>query len=149
MTTITTNKRAFFDYDIIERVEAGIALCGDEVKSIRAKQISLNEAFATVTKGELYLLNCSISPYSHAYTKQDTSRRTRKLLLKRKEINKLIGAITRKGLTLIPLKAYFNARGKVKIELGLAKHRKSQDKRMLLKERTLDREAAREVRGRE
>lgn len=148
MKTITTNKKAFFDYDILERVEAGIVLRGDEVKSIRAKQISLNESFATVTKNELFLLNCFIAPYAHAYSKQDMSRQTRKLLLKRKEINKLIGAIARKGLTLIPLKAYFNERGKVKIELGLAKHRKSQDKRSLLKERDLARETARELRGR-
>ena len=145
MNVITTNKRAFFDYEIMERFEAGIALSGDEVKSIRAKQISLADSFATIHGNEINLLNCYIAAYSHAYKKKDTSRRTRKLLLKRREINKLIGTISKRGLTLIPLKAYFNKRGLLKIELGLARHKKKVDKKKSLKERDIKREASREV----
>lgn len=145
MKIIATNKKAFHDYEIIETFEAGIVLKGDEVKSIRNKNISINEAFATIHGSELFLLNCQVVPYSHAYSKQDTSRQTRKLLVHRKELNKLIGTIARKGLTLLPLKVYINARGLIKIELGLAKHRKAHDKRQLLKERDIARETAREI----
>lgn len=148
MKIITTNKKAFHDYEIISTLQAGIVLAGDEVKSIRNKGISLNDSYATVYKGEITLLNCYIAPYSHAYSKGDTSRRTRKLLLHRKEINKLIGDISRKGLTLLPLKVYLNERGYVKIELGLAKHRKQFEKKEKLRERDIARETAREIRSR-
>lgn len=148
MKIITTNKKAFHDYEIINTFEAGIVLAGDEVKSIRNKGISLTDSYATVYKGEITLLNCYIAPYSHAYSKGDTSRRTRKLLLHRKEINKLIGDISRKGLTLLPLKVYLNERGYVKIELGLAKHRKQFEKKEKLRERDIARETAREIRSR-
>ena len=148
MKIITTNKKAFHDYEIISTLQAGIVLAGDEVKSIRNKGISLNDSYATVYKGEITLLNCYIAPYSHAYSKGDTSRRTRKLLLHRREINKLIGDISRKGLTLLPLKVYLNERGYVKIELGLAKHRKQFEKKEKLRERDIARETAREIRSR-
>ena len=148
MSTITVNKHAYFDYEILETLEAGIALTGDEVKSIRNKQISLSDAFATVYQGEITLLNCYIGPYSHAYQKQDTARRTRKLLLKRKEINRLIGAVSQKGLTLLALKAYFNAKGFVKIEIGVAKHKKKIDKKRIIKERDIQRETSREIKQR-
>lgn len=145
MKTITTNKKAFFDYEIIDTIEAGIVLTGNEVKSIRANNISLVDAFATMHNNELNLLNCYIGQYSHAYEKKDTSRRTRTLLLKRKEINRLIGDLSRKGLTLLPLKVYFNARGYIKIELGLAKHKKAVDKKQSLKERDIKRETERSL----
>lgn len=145
MKTITTNKKAFFDYEIIDTIEAGIVLTGNEVKSIRANNISLVDAFATMHNNELNLLNCYIGQYSHAYDKKDTSRRTRTLLLKRKEINRLIGDLSRKGLTLLPLKVYFNARGYIKIELGLAKHKKAVDKKQSLKERDIKRETERSL----
>lgn len=148
MKIIATNKRAFHDYEILETMEAGIVLRGDEVKSVRAKQVSLADAFATVHQGAIMLLNCHIAPYSHAYTKADTSRQTRKLLLHKKEINQLIGAISRKGLTIIPLKMYLNDRGFVKLELGIAKHKKAVDKKQQLKERDIKRETAREVKSR-
>lgn len=148
MKIIATNKKAYHDYDIIQTFEAGVVLAGDEVKSIRNKGVSLVDSYATVYKGEITLINCYIAPYSHAYAKQDTSRRTRKLLLHRREINKLIGDISRKGLTLLPLKLYFNERGFVKLELGLAKHRKQFEKKEKLKERDIARETAREIRSR-
>ncbi len=145
MKLITANKRAFHDYEILETLEAGIVLQGDEVKSLRQKHVSLNDAFATIHQGNVVLTNCYIAPYTHAYTKVDTSRRARKLLLHKKEVNKLIGSISRKGLTLIPLKIYFNDRGYVKLELGLAKHKKAASKKRELKERDIKREAAREA----
>ena len=145
MKLIITNKRAFHDYAFEQTLEAGIVLLGDEVKSIRAKQVSLNDAFATMHDGELMLINCHIAPYSDAYTKVDISRQTRKLLLKRKELNKLIGLISRRGYTLVPTKMYFNDRGYVKIELGLGKHKKSVDKKEALKERDIKRETQRDT----
>jgi SsrA-binding protein len=148
MKIITTNKRAYHDYEILETIEAGIVLKGDEVKSVRAKNVSLNDAFATLHDRAITLINCHIAPYSHAYTKEDTSRQTRKLLLHKKEINKLIGSIARKGLTLIPLKIYFNDKGFVKIELGLAKHKKAIDKKQSIKERDIKRETQRSTKFR-
>lgn len=148
MKIITTNKKAFHDYEIIDTLQAGIVLTGNEVKSIRAKGISLVDSYATVYKGEMTLINCYIAPYSHSYSKSDNSRQTRKLLLQRREINKLVGDISRKGLTIVPLKVYLNERGYVKIELGIAKHRKLFEKKDKLKERDIARETAREIRSR-
>jgi SsrA-binding protein len=148
MKIIVTNKKAYFDYEIKETLEAGISLTGDEVKSIRAKQVSLGDAFVTVYRGEMNLINCYIAPYSHSYIKQDTTRRTRKLLLRRREINKLIGEVSKKGYTLIPTKLYFNKRGYIKLEFGAAKHKKTVDKKKKLKERDIQREASREIKQR-
>ena len=149
MKIIATNKKAFFDYEILDTIEAGMVLIGDEVKSIRAKQVSLSESFATIYQGEVTLINCHIAPYSHAYSKDEqASRRTRKLLLHKKEINRMIGDISRKGLTMIPLKIYFNAKGYIKIELGIAKHKKAHDKKKTLKERDIKRETMREIKQR-
>lgn len=145
MSVIASNKKAYFDYEIQDTIEVGIVLSGDEVKSIRAKQISLSDSYAIVQKGEMVLLNCYIAPYSHSYEKSDYSRRNRVLLLHRREINKLVGDISRKGLTLIPLKVYINERGMVKISLGIAKHKKSFDKKQVLKERDIKRETQRSV----
>ena len=148
MKIIAVNKRAFHDYDVLETLQVGIVLVGDEVKSIRNKGVSLADAYATVQRGEIVLLNCHIAPYSHAYTKSDTSRRTRKLLLQRREINKLVGSIARKGLTLVPIKMYLNDRGYVKLELGIAKHKKAISKKRELRERDIKRETAREAKVR-
>lgn len=147
MKIIALNKRARFDYHILETIEAGLVLTGDEVKSLRAGQGNLSDAYATVHDGKMQLLNCYIGPYSHAYLKTttDTSRRSRQLLLHKKEVNKLIGAISRKGLTIVPLRLYFGKRGYVKVELGLAKHKKLADKRESIKERDLARETRREL----
>ena len=105
MKIIAKNKKAYHNYEILDTIEVGIALYGDEVKSLRSGKVSLDESFAVLQKGELSLLNCYISPYTHAYSKEDDqSRRSRKLLLHRKEIHKLVGDISKKGLTLVPLK---------------------------------------------
>lgn len=143
MKVITTNKKAYFSYHILETLEAGIVLTGDEVKSIRSNHISLTESFATPHNGELFLLNCYIGPYANAFEKSDTSKRSRKLLLKKRELNKLLGAVSRKGLTIVPTKAYFGTRGYVKIELGIAKHKLAVDRRNELREKDLNREMER------
>lgn len=145
MKEITRNKKAYFDYQIFETIEAGVVLKGDEVKSLRKKQVSLADAFATIHEGQVNLINCYIAPYSHAYSKTDTSRRSRRLLLSRKEINRLIGDVSRKGRTLIPLRMYFNNKGLVKVEIGIAKHKKAVDKKREIRERDIRREAAREI----
>ena len=148
MKIISQNKKAFYDYDILDRIEAGIVLKGDEVKSLRAGHVSMIGSFATVHNNEINLINLNISPYSHAYSKsQDYSKRTRKLLLHRKQINKLIGEISKKGVTLIPLKIYLNQKGFIKVELGIAKHKKAHSKKELIKERDIARETRRELRG--
>lgn len=146
---IAKNKKAYFDYEILETIEAGLVLSGDEVKSIRAGHASLKGAYATVHQGELYLINCHISPYKQAYNKPTDAEATRrrKLLLHKRELNRLIGQVSEKGVTLVPLSLYFNARSKIKVELGIAKHRNAPSKKGVLRERELDREARRELRG--
>ena len=146
MKLVTKNKKAFFDYEVLESIEAGIVLTGDEVKAIRAGHISLAGSFATIHAGELSLLNTHISSYSHAYQKDESlEKRSRKLLLHKKELNRLIGDISRKGITLVPLKIYFNDRGRLKVELGLCKHKKAASKKKALKERDIRKETAREL----
>lgn len=146
MKVIIQNKKALFDYEILYTVEAGIVLTGDEVKSLRANRGSLNGSFATVKGTELFLLNCNIPVYTHAYLKdEDTALRTRKLLLNRAELNKLLGEVSKKGMTILPLKLYFNSKSLVKVELGVGRHRKSHDKKELLKERDIARETRREM----
>lgn len=130
MKVIIQNKKALFDYEILYTVEAGIVLTGDEVKSLRAHRGSLNGSFATVKGTELFLLNCNIPVYSHAYQKdEDVATRTRKLLLNRGELNKLIGEVSKKGMTILPLKIYFNAKSLIKVELGVGRHRKAHGKK--------------------
>ena len=149
MKTVAQNKKAFHDYDILEKIEAGIVLTGNEVKSLRTGQVSLQGAFATVTRGELFLINCNISAYSKAYDRhEDTEKRSRKLLLNKRELMRLIGDISRKGITIIPLSIYFNERNLAKVELGVAKHKKAVNRKKELKERDIQREAKREIRGR-
>jgi SsrA-binding protein len=145
MKIIALNKRAYHNYEILETLDAGIVLKGDEIKSLRAKNISLNDAFATLHHGSMVLTNCYIAPYKHAYSKEDTSRRPRTLLLHKREINRLVGAIARKGLTIVPLKVYLNDRGYAKLELGVAKHKKAANKKLELKERDIKRETARDA----
>lgn len=148
MKIVAQNKKATFDYEILERLEAGIVLTGDEVKSLRAGHASLVGAFATIHDGQLFLLNCNITPFSHAFqAKKDEATRSRKLLVSRKQINRLIGDISRKGITIVALKIYFNERNYAKVELGLAKHKKSSDKKESLRERDIKRETSRELRG--
>ncbi len=148
MKVIAQNKKAFHDYEILERWEAGIVLSGDEVKSIRAGHISLVGSYATIHNKEIFLLNANISPYSHAYEKtEEQARRSRKLLLNKRELNKLIMEIARKGITVVPLKVYISDKGRVKVEIGLAKHKKAHGIKEELKERDIQRETRRELKG--
>lgn len=149
MNIVAENKKALFDYTILERFEAGMVLTGDEVKSLRAKQCSLKGSFAQFQQGNLVLLNATISAYAHAYKKTDELKtRTRRLLMHKRELQKLFGSITKKGLTLLPLKIYFNEKNRAKVELGLAVHKKKADKRSTLRERDIRRETARELKDR-
>lgn len=150
MKIITQNKKAFFDYEVLDTIEAGIVLTGDEVKSLRAGHVNLTGAFATIHQGEVMLTNCNITPYAQAYQKNEKeSSRSRKLLLHKREIDRLIGDISKKGVTLVPLKLYFNEKNKIKALIGICKHKKSADKKSALKERDIRRETQRELRGRE
>lgn len=145
MKIIAKNKKAFHNYEIENRLEVGIVLNGDEVKSLRNGHVSLVDSYATVHQGEINLTNCYIGPYSHAYFKEDKSRRSRKLLLHKKEINKLVGLISQKGMTLIPLKIYLNLKGLVKIEIGICKHKKAASRKKELREKDIMRSAQRET----
>lgn len=146
MKIIAKNKKAFHDYTILDTIEAGIVLTGDEVKSLRAGRCSLIGAYAVAKDGELYMINCHIPVYEYAYEKnEEKSKRSRKLLLHKRELGRLIGDISKKGVTLVPLKLYFNKRGLVKVELGICKHKKAPDKKKVLKERDIKRETAREL----
>lgn len=148
MKIITTNKKAYFDYEILDTIECGIVLQGDEVKSLRAGHCNLTGSFATIHEGELMLLNVHIAPYSHAYEKKDEdSRRSRKLLVHKRELMRVVGEISKKGITLVPLKIYFNDRAKVKIDLGLCRHKKAASKKQEIKERDITRETRRELGG--
>jgi len=142
---IATNKKAFFNYEILETVEAGISLLGSEVKSIREGRISLKESYADVRDGEIFLINCHISPYEAANRFNHDPRRERKLLLHRREIKRLTGKIIEKGWTLVPTKVSINAKGKVKVELSLARGKRLYQKKEAIKERDLEREMRAEL----
>ena len=146
--SITENRKAFHDYFIEERFEAGIALEGWEVKSIRAGRVQLKEAYVIVKDGEVWLLGCHMSPLTTASThvKPDPVR-TRKLLLHQREIAKLIGKVERAGYALVPLDMHFS-KGRVKLEIGLAKGKKQYDKRESEKQKDWEREKARLMRDR-
>jgi len=136
---ICTNRKAYHDYEILEIYEAGICLKGTEVKSLRENRASLKESLARVENNEVFLFNCHINQYPFGNIQNHEPTRTRKLLLKRQEINRLIGKTKEKGLTLIPLRLYFK-KGKAKIELGLAKGKKLYDKRAVIKKREHEKE---------
>ena len=140
MMVIATNKRAHFDYEILETYEAGIELYGFEVKSIKSGRINLAGSYAIIRNNEVWLINADIPPYQPKNAPEDyDSKRSRRLLLGKKEIKTLIGKTVEKGLTLMPLKVYTKER-KIKIEIGLAKSRKKADKRELIKKREAERE---------
>ena len=126
---IAENRRARFDYAIEEDIECGIQLMGSEVKSLRTGQSNIAESYAAVEDGELWLVNSYIAPYEQAKTFSHEERRRRKLLVSRKELSNLWNATQRKGMTLVPLVMYFNDRGIVKVKIGIAKGKKSHDKR--------------------
>ncbi len=142
---VAKNKKAFFNYEILETFEAGIALLGTEVKSVREGRISLKESYAEVKDGEVFLVNCHISPYEAANRFNHDPLRERKLLLHRREIKRLSGKIREKGLTLVPTKVLFNDKGRVKVEVGLAKGKRAYQKRDVIRERDRDREMRAEM----
>jgi len=143
--TIATNRRARFDFEIVETVEAGIVLLGSEVKSLRNGRADLKDSYAAVAKGELWLHGLRISPYEFAPDGGHDPERDRKLLLHRLEIDKIGAKLAERGLTLIPIKLYFKD-GKAKVELGLGKGKSKYDKRETLKRRQADREMQRAIR---
>ena len=143
---VADNRKARFHYEILETFEAGIALTGTEVKSLRAGKGNIAEAYAGPQDGELFLFNAHIPEYLQANRFNHELRRPRKLLLHRREIDKLIGAVQREGMTLVPLRLYFNARGRAKLLLGLARGKKVHDKREAEKARDWQREKARLMR---
>src|SRR5918993_1860534 len=140
------NRKARFHYEIVETYEAGIALTGTEVKSLRGGKATIGEAYAGPSGEEFFLFNAYIPEYLQANRFNHETRRPRRLLLQRRQINKLLGATQREGFTVVPLKIYFNERGRAKVELGLGRGKKLHDKREAEKERTWDREKARLMR---
>jgi SsrA-binding protein len=144
--TVAENRRARYDYFVEERFETGIALTGTEVKALRQGEGSIAESYASVEGEEVWLINSHIPEYSHGNRLNHEPRRPRKLLLKRREIAKLHGAVTRQGLTLVPLSIYFNGTGRAKVELALARGKKVHDKRETVKERDWKREQQRLLR---
>lgn len=148
MKIIAQNKKAFHDYSVLETIEAGIVLTGDEVKSLRAGKGNLLGSFVVPKDGELFMVNAHISPYSHAYQKatDEHATRSRKLLLHRREIDRLVGDVSRKGITLVPLKLYFS-KGTIKVEVGVCKHKKAHQRKEELRERDIKRQTRRELSG--
>jgi len=145
---IATNRKAHRDYEVLESLECGLELKGSEVKSLRAAKINLNDSFARFEGPEIFLYNAHISHYAQASYLNVDSDRHRKLLLHKKQIERINGKLTQKGLTLIPLKIYFNARGFAKIELGLCKGKKLYDKRESVKRRETDKLLRRVIKDR-
>ena len=145
---VAENRRARFDYFVEERFEAGIQLVGTEVKSLRHGEGSIAESYATVDGEEVWLINSHVPEYSHGDRQNHEPRRPRKLLLRNREIAKLQGAVTRQGLTLVPLSIYFNGRGRAKVELALARGKEGRDRRREIADRDVRREVEREFKGR-
>jgi SsrA-binding protein len=140
------NRRARFDYAIDEVFEAGIALTGTEVKSLRSGEGSIAESYAEVKDGEVWLVNSNIPEFSHGNRFNHEPKRPRKLLLTAREIHKMFGAVARQGMTLVPLSVYFNSQGRAKVEVALARGRKAHDKRDHEKEKDWKREQGRLMR---
>ena len=145
---VAENRKARFEYSIEETFEAGLALSGTEVKSLRFGEGSIGESYAEVRGGECWLVNANIPEFSHGNRFNHEPKRPRKLLLHEREIARLTGAVERKGMTLVPLSIYFNARGRAKVELALAKGRQAHDKRAAIKDRDWQRDKARLMRER-
>ena len=145
---VAENRKARFNYEIGEVIEAGIVLTGSEVKSLRAGKATIAESYADARAGEIWLINANIPEYLQANRFNHEPKRPRKLLLHKKQINKLLGAVDREGMTLIPLKLYFNERGRAKLLLAVAKGKKLHDKRETTKKRDWSREKGRLMRAR-
>jgi SsrA-binding protein len=143
---VAANRRARFNYEIGEIYEAGIVLTGSEVKSLRAGKATIAESYADARAGEIWLINANIPEYLQAARFNHLPKRPRKLLLHQRQINKLAGAVERDGMTIVPLRVYFNARGRAKIEIALGRGKKLHDKRETLKKRSWERERGRLMR---
>ena len=144
MEIVSTNKKARFNYEIIEKIEAGISLKGTEVKSIRNKNVSIGESYAQIKDDEVFLHNLHISPYEQGNRENHDPIRVRKLLLHKHEIKKLVSKIQQKGLSLVPLSIYLR-KGKIKVELAIGRGKRLVDKRETLKKKAVEREIARIV----
>lgn len=144
---IAQNRKARHEYFIDETMEAGIALTGTEVKALRAGRVSIGESYATEINGEMWWTGANIQEYEKGNRFNHPPVRNRKLLLKKREINKILGKLKTKGVTVIPLAVYFNERGRAKLELGLARGKKQYDKREAIKQRDWDRRKSRVLRG--
>ena len=141
---VSNNRKAYYDYEILEKIEAGIVLCGSEVKSLRGRRISLSDAYAGLSRNcEVLLYQLHIPEYPAANRMNHVPKRTRKLLLHKRQISRLIGQLKNKGFSLIPLSVYFNQKGYVKVLLGLGCGKKNVDKRETIKQREWNREKAR------
>jgi len=145
LRVVADNRKARFNYFIDETFEAGVALTGTEVKSLRQGKATIGESYADTRGGEIWLINSNIPEYQQANRFNHAPKRPRKLLLHRRQINKLIGAVEREGMTLIPLKLYFNERGRAKLELALARGKQAHDKRQDMARRDAQREVTREM----
>jgi len=146
LKVVADNRKARFNYAIGETFEAGIVLTGSEVKSMRTGKANIGEAYAGARDGELWLYNSNISEYRQAGRFNHAPKRPRKLLLHKRQINKLVGAVEREGMTVVPLKLYFNEKGRAKVEIGLAKGKKLHDKRETERKRSWQRERGRLLR---
>src|SRR5688572_24909016 len=144
---IADNRKALHDYHILDEWEAGVALLGTEVKAIREGSVNLRDSFARIDKGEVWLMNVHVSPYSHTGYAHHDERRQRKLLLHRHEIQKLTGKVAEKGFTLVPLRMYLK-NGRVKVALALVKGKQAHDKRETIRRREVDRETRAAVKAR-
>ena len=143
---VADNRKARFNYAIGDTFEAGIVLTGSEVKSLRAGKATIAESYADARGGELWLINSNIPEYLQASRFNHAPKRARKLLLQKREINRLLGAVEREGMTIVPLKLYFNEKGRAKVEIALARGKKLHDKRETLKRRSWERERGRLMR---
>lgn len=143
MDIINKNKKAYFEYEILDKFTAGIVLIGTEVKSIKESKVSISEAYCTITDGEIYILGMHISDYKKIKHTNHAPLRNRKLLLNRKEIDKLSKSIKEKGLTIVPLSVFISDTGLIKIEIGLAKGKKVYDKRESIKQKDQKRDLER------
>jgi SsrA-binding protein len=145
MKIIAQNKKAFHDYEILDRLEAGVSLVGSEVKSIRAGRISLKDSFVEIHDGEAFLLRCHISPYEQAGIFNHEPERKRKLLLHEREIHRLDQKVKERGFSIVPLQAYFSDKGKIKVEIALVRGKREYEKKQKLKERDIRREMDRDI----
>ena len=144
---LATNRKAFFNYEILEKAEAGVSLVGSEVKSIRDGGLNFRDSYVEFKGGELFLIGARIGPYSHGNLQNHAEDRVRKLLLHKREILKIGSKASERGLTIVPLRAYFK-NGRVKLEIGLARGKRAHDKRESIKRRDIDRDTRQAVRER-